>query len=109
MGSTLRCDHPDIEEFVTAKQQSGQLRRFNLSVQITDAFVAAIRSNTETESLETMGAPALASLLVDHAKVDPVLRSKLQLLLASKEGDTVPSVKTHQGARAMGENSARDL
>jgi hypothetical protein len=39
-----------------------------------------------TESLETMGAPALASLLVDHAKVDPVLRRKLQLLLASKEG-----------------------
>ena len=47
MMATLRCDHPDIEEFVTAKQQSGQLRRFNLSVQVTDAFVAAIRSDGE--------------------------------------------------------------
>ena len=45
MMATLRCDHPDIEEFIAAKQQSGRLRRFNLSVQITDAFIAAVRSN----------------------------------------------------------------
>ena len=32
MMATLRCDHPDIEEFVAAKQQAGRLRRFNLSV-----------------------------------------------------------------------------
>ena len=47
MMATLRCDHPDIEEFVTAKQQSGQLRRFNLSVQVTDAFIAAVRSDAD--------------------------------------------------------------
>ena len=47
MMATLRCDHPDVEEFITAKQQSGHLRRFNLSVQITDAFLAAVRSNSE--------------------------------------------------------------
>ena len=45
MMATLRGDHPDIEEFVTAKQQRGQLRRFNLSVQVTDAFIAAVRSD----------------------------------------------------------------
>jgi ribonucleoside-diphosphate reductase alpha chain len=45
MMATLRCDHPDIEEFITAKQQPGQLRRFNMSVQVTDAFVAAARSD----------------------------------------------------------------
>ena len=45
MMATLRCDHPDIEEFVTAKQQPGQLRRFNLSIQVTDAFMAAVRSD----------------------------------------------------------------
>ncbi|HEX7564901.1 MAG TPA: ribonucleotide reductase N-terminal alpha domain-containing protein, partial [Bradyrhizobium sp.] len=39
MMATLRCDHPDIEEFVTAEQQPGQLRRFNLSIQVTDAFM----------------------------------------------------------------------
>ena len=47
MMATLRCDHPDIEEFVTAKQQPGQLRRFNLSVLVTDAFITAVRSDAE--------------------------------------------------------------
>jgi ribonucleoside-diphosphate reductase alpha chain len=47
MMATLRCDHPDIEEFVAAKQQPGQLRRFNLSIQVTDAFIAAVRSDAE--------------------------------------------------------------
>ncbi len=47
MMATLRCDHPDIEGFVAAKQQTGQLRRFNLSVQVTDAFMAAVRSDAE--------------------------------------------------------------
>jgi len=45
--ATLRCDHPDIDKFITAKQQSGHLRRFNLSVQITDAFMNAVRSDAE--------------------------------------------------------------
>ncbi len=47
MMATLRCDHPDIEEFVAAKQQSGQLRRFNLSIQVSDSFIAAVRNNDE--------------------------------------------------------------
>ncbi|HWW47735.1 MAG TPA: adenosylcobalamin-dependent ribonucleoside-diphosphate reductase [Xanthobacteraceae bacterium] len=47
MMATLRCDHPDIEEFVTAKREPGRLRRFNLSVLVTDPFMAAVRSNTD--------------------------------------------------------------
>ena len=47
MMATLHCDHPDIEEFVAAKQQAGRLRRFNLSVLVTDAFMTAIRSDAD--------------------------------------------------------------
>jgi len=47
MMATLRCDHPDIDEFILAKQQAGALRRFNLSVQITDAFMGAVRQDVE--------------------------------------------------------------
>jgi ribonucleoside-diphosphate reductase alpha chain len=47
MMATLRCDHPDIEEFVSAKQTPGALRHFNLSVQVTDAFMTAVRHDAE--------------------------------------------------------------
>ncbi len=44
----LRCDHPDIEEFIAAKD-SGDLKNFNISVGITDAFMEAVQSGGEVE------------------------------------------------------------
>ena len=43
MMATMRCDHPDIEAFITAKQDAARLRMFNLSVLVTDAFMTAVR------------------------------------------------------------------
>jgi ribonucleoside-diphosphate reductase alpha chain len=45
MMATLRCDHPDILEFITAKADPTRLRNFNLSVLVTDAFIAAVRAD----------------------------------------------------------------
>jgi len=45
MMATLRCDHPDIENFIEAKQQPGRLRMFNLSVLVTDAFMQAVKED----------------------------------------------------------------
>ncbi len=49
MMATLRCDHPDIEAFIDAKQEPGRLRMFNLSVLVTDAFMDAVRSDGSWE------------------------------------------------------------
>lgn len=38
----LRVDHPDIEEFVEAKQNKGNLTQFNISVGITDEFMNCV-------------------------------------------------------------------
>jgi ribonucleoside-diphosphate reductase alpha chain len=47
MMATLRCDHADIEEYVDAKRDSRELRHFNLSVQITDEFMQAVRADSD--------------------------------------------------------------
>ena len=45
MMATMRCDHPDIEDFITAKSDAARLRMFNVSVLITDPFMDAVKTN----------------------------------------------------------------
>lgn len=47
MMATLRCDHPDIETFVDAKRDPAVLRHFNLSVLVSNAFMAAVAGDRD--------------------------------------------------------------
>ncbi len=43
MMATMRCDHPDIEQFISAKSDAARLRMFNVSVLVTDPFMEAVK------------------------------------------------------------------
>ena len=47
MMATLRCDHPDVLDFVAAKSDPARLRMFNLSVLVTDPFMDAVAADAD--------------------------------------------------------------
>ena len=73
MMAILRCDHPDIEEFITAKSDPHELRHFNVSVLVTDAFMQAVKSNDQwslvfplTEEDQITSSSAKSNSIVFH-------------------------------------------
>src|SRR5580698_804687 len=47
MMATLSVSHPDIEDFIDAKRTPGRLSNFNLSVLVSDAFMAAVKADAD--------------------------------------------------------------
>jgi ribonucleoside-diphosphate reductase alpha chain len=68
----LRVDHPEIMDFIVAKEKEGVLRNFNLSVAATDKFMKAIEEDSDfalinprnKHKVETLKARAIWNLLV---------------------------------------------
>ena len=71
----LRIDHPDIERFITCKMDTKRLTNFNISVGLTDAFMLAVKDQTEFplinprtgEEVKRVKAHALFELIVNSA------------------------------------------
>ena len=73
--AVLRVDHPDIREFITCKNDEGEITNFNLSVGVTDDFMQAVAENSEIDLVnpqdgevwETVSANALFDAIVANA------------------------------------------
>jgi ribonucleoside-diphosphate reductase alpha chain len=71
----LRVDHPDILDFISAKDNNSSLNNFNLSVALTDVFMKAIEKDEEydlinphtKQSVKRLKARDVFSLIVNHA------------------------------------------
>ena len=71
----LRVDHPDILDFIRAKEQDGDISNFNISVGITAEFMAALQENGTycTTAGHVYGASFIWDLLIEaaHRNGDP--------------------------------------
>src|ERR1043166_1293958 len=58
----LRVDHPDIMEFITCKEDLTQVTNFNISVAVTDSFMAAVKAGTSYDLVDPVTGKAVRQL-----------------------------------------------
>ena len=69
---TLRVDHPEIMDFIVAKEKEGVLKNFNISIAVTDCFMKAVEKDDyfslvnprNGETVDTLRARAIWNLMV---------------------------------------------
>ncbi|HEY0528434.1 MAG TPA: adenosylcobalamin-dependent ribonucleoside-diphosphate reductase, partial [Gemmatimonadaceae bacterium] len=58
----LRVDHPDIMDFITCKEDLTQITNFNISVAVTDKFMAAVKAGTSYDLVDPGSAKVVGQL-----------------------------------------------
>jgi ribonucleoside-diphosphate reductase alpha chain len=94
MMATLRCDHPDIEAFIDREADPARLRMFNLSVLVTDAFMAAVKPTAPWDLVFEGGsiAPCGArSVEPDHARDLRLRRTRRDLHRPDQRDEQPPN------------------
>jgi ribonucleoside-diphosphate reductase alpha chain len=105
----LRVDHPDIEKFITCKNDTNRLTNFNISVGLTDAFMEAVKAEADFplinprtgQEVKTVKARALFDLIVESAwgSGEP----GIIFLDAINRGNTLPNVGEIESTNPCGE------
>lgn len=90
MMATLRCDHPDIGEFIDAKRHPDALTRFNLSVLITDDFMDAVKADA-----------AWPLVFPDHSLADGNAREHVERLWSGAREPIKCRIVRHVRAREL--------
>lgn len=62
----LRVDHPDILEFIKVKRDSRELANFNISVSVTDAFIEALKSDSEYDLINPRSGERAGRMRAKH-------------------------------------------
>lgn len=58
----LRVDHPEIMDFIVAKEREGVLRNFNISVAVTDKFMEAVKKDGDFELINPRNGEVVKTL-----------------------------------------------
>ncbi|MCK9376386.1 MAG: vitamin B12-dependent ribonucleotide reductase [Syntrophobacterales bacterium] len=105
----LRVDHPDIESFITCKNDTKRLTNFNISVGLTDAFMDAVKEdrafpllNPRTgREVKKVSAAQLFDLIVQSAWSTG--EPGIVFLDALNRGNTVPHLGAIEATNPCGE------
>ena len=65
---TFDVSHPDVKEFIRAKREDGRLRQFNLSLLITDDFIAAVKADGDWPLVFPVRESESAELALDDSE-----------------------------------------
>ncbi len=107
--AVLRVDHPDIREFITCKVDENHITNFNISVGVTDAFMRAVRDDTDCqliaphsgEVVETVRAREIFDLIIQHAHHNG--EPGVLFLDAANRSNPVPHLYTLEATNPCGE------
>jgi len=96
----LRVDHPDILEFIIAKEKETELNNFNISVAVTDKFMQAVKNNEDYDLINPRTRKAVNKL--NAKKVFDLI-----VTMAWKNGEPgvifIDTINKHNPTPALGE------